>query len=96
MRAEVRRAIDELGYRPHAQAEAQVTDAVIDRGTPLYDTVADGDAEGASLEAVTEAGPPVPGDISVAGYDNTTFAALGPISRISVDQAGPDPAPAPA
>ena len=29
-----------------------------------------------------------PGDISVAGYDNTTFAAFGPISLTSVDQAG--------
>ncbi|MFF7560445.1 LacI family transcriptional regulator [Streptomyces pseudovenezuelae] len=40
------------------------------------------------LEAVAEAGLSVPGDISVAGYDNTTFAALGPISLTSVDQAG--------
>ncbi|WP_369029676.1 MULTISPECIES: LacI family DNA-binding transcriptional regulator [Streptomyces] len=40
------------------------------------------------LEAVGEAGLSVPGDISVAGYDNTTFAALGPISLTSVDQAG--------
>jgi LacI family transcriptional regulator len=40
------------------------------------------------LEALTEAGLAVPGDISVAGYDNTTFAALGPISLTSVDQAG--------
>ncbi|MGA5200503.1 LacI family DNA-binding transcriptional regulator [Streptomyces variegatus] len=40
------------------------------------------------LEAVNEAGLTVPGDISVAGYDNTTFAALGPISLTSVDQAG--------
>ena len=30
----------------------------------------------------------MPGDISVAGYDNTTFAAFGPISLTSVDQAG--------
>ena len=29
-----------------------------------------------------------PSDISVAGYDNTTFAAFGPISLTSVDQAG--------
>ncbi|CAM5680411.1 HTH-type transcriptional repressor PurR [Streptomyces violaceorubidus] len=29
------------------------------------------------LEAVTEAGLSVPDDISVAGYDNTAFAALG-------------------
>ncbi|MBA4860685.1 LacI family DNA-binding transcriptional regulator [Streptomyces sp. PSKA54] len=40
------------------------------------------------LEALAEAGLSVPGDISVAGYDNTTFAALGPISLTSVDQAG--------
>ncbi|WP_405477243.1 substrate-binding domain-containing protein [Streptomyces canus] len=40
------------------------------------------------LEAFTEAGLSVPGDISVAGYDNTTFAAFGPISLTSVDQAG--------
>lgn len=40
------------------------------------------------LEALTEAGLTVPGDISLAGYDNTTFAALGPISLTSVDQAG--------
>ncbi|HZN72340.1 MAG TPA: substrate-binding domain-containing protein [Micromonosporaceae bacterium] len=26
--------------------------------------------------------------LSVAGYDNTTFAAFGPISLTSVDQAG--------
>lgn len=40
------------------------------------------------LEALTEAGVDVPGDISLAGYDNTTFAALGPIALTSVDQAG--------
>jgi LacI family transcriptional regulator len=40
------------------------------------------------LEALAEAGLSVPGDISVAGYDNTTFAAFGPISLTSVDQAG--------
>ncbi len=40
------------------------------------------------LEALTEAGLSVPEDISVAGYDNTNFAALGPISLTSVDQAG--------
>ncbi|MFE7275776.1 LacI family DNA-binding transcriptional regulator [Streptomyces sp. NPDC057623] len=42
------------------------------------------------LEAVTEAGLSVPGDISLAGYDNTAFAAFGPISLTSVDQAGHD------
>jgi LacI family transcriptional regulator len=40
------------------------------------------------LEALAEADLSVPHDISVAGYDNTTFAALGPISLTSVDQAG--------
>jgi LacI family transcriptional regulator len=30
----------------------------------------------------------VPGDISVVGYDKTSYAALGPISLTSVDQAG--------
>ncbi|MFE3036601.1 LacI family DNA-binding transcriptional regulator [Streptomyces canus] len=40
------------------------------------------------LEALAEAGLSVPGDISVAGYDNTTFASFGPISLTSVDQAG--------
>ncbi|MGW0842318.1 LacI family DNA-binding transcriptional regulator [Streptomyces sp. NPDC002787] len=40
------------------------------------------------LEAVAEAGLSVPGDLSVAGYDNTTFAAFGPVSLTSVDQAG--------
>ncbi|MEV6107261.1 LacI family DNA-binding transcriptional regulator [Streptomyces sp. NPDC051940] len=40
------------------------------------------------LEALDEAGLSVPGDISVAGYDNTTIAALRPISLTSVDQAG--------
>jgi LacI family transcriptional regulator, galactose operon repressor len=39
------------------------------------------------LTAVDEAGLAVAGDISVAGYDNTTFAALGPISLTTVDQA---------
>jgi LacI family transcriptional regulator len=40
------------------------------------------------LEAVYEAGLRVPEDISLAGYDNTTVAALGPISLTSVDQDG--------
>jgi len=40
------------------------------------------------LTAITEAGLRVPEDISVAGYDNTRFAALGPIGLTSVDQAG--------
>ncbi|AQU65002.1 LacI family DNA-binding transcriptional regulator [Streptomyces niveus] len=40
------------------------------------------------LEALDEARVSVPGDISVVGYDNTTFAAFGPISLTSVDQAG--------
>ena len=41
-----------------------------------------------TLQAVHEAGLAVPGDISVAGYDNTSIAALGPISLTSVDQDG--------
>lgn len=40
------------------------------------------------LEALEEAGLAAPADISVAGYDNTEFAALGPVSLTSVDQAG--------
>ena len=40
------------------------------------------------FEALAEAGLHVPDDISVAGYDNTTFAAFAPISLTSVDQAG--------
>jgi LacI family transcriptional regulator len=40
------------------------------------------------LDALTEAGLSVPGDISVAGYDNITFAAFGPVSLTTVDQAG--------
>jgi LacI family transcriptional regulator len=41
-----------------------------------------------ALQAIAEAGLAVPVDISVAGYDNTTFAAFAPISLTSVDQAG--------
>jgi LacI family transcriptional regulator len=41
-----------------------------------------------ALDALDEAGLSVPHDISVAGYDNTTFAAFGPISLTSIDQAG--------
>ncbi len=40
------------------------------------------------LEAVHAAGLRVPEDISLAGYDNTSIAALGPISLTSVDQDG--------
>jgi LacI family transcriptional regulator, galactose operon repressor len=40
------------------------------------------------FQALTEADVAVPADISVAGYDNTTFAAFGPISLTSVDQSG--------
>jgi LacI family transcriptional regulator, galactose operon repressor len=41
-----------------------------------------------ALEAIAEAGLSVPGDISVAGYDNSALAAFGPISLTSVDQDG--------
>jgi LacI family transcriptional regulator len=40
------------------------------------------------LNAISEAGLAIPGDISLASYDNTTVAALGPISLTSVDQDG--------
>ncbi|WP_327010275.1 LacI family transcriptional regulator [Dactylosporangium sp. NBC_01737] len=40
------------------------------------------------LNAVHEAGLRIPEDISVAGYDNTSIAAMGPISLTSVDQDG--------
>lgn len=40
------------------------------------------------LEAVARAGLSVPDDISVAGYDNTPFAAFSQVSLTSVDQAG--------
>ncbi|GAB7036971.1 MULTISPECIES: LacI family DNA-binding transcriptional regulator [Catenuloplanes] len=41
-----------------------------------------------ALEAVAEAGLTVPGDISVASYDNSALASFGPISLTSVDQDG--------
>lgn len=40
------------------------------------------------LNAVHEAGLRIPEDLSVAGYDNTTIAAMGPVSLTSVDQDG--------
>ena len=40
------------------------------------------------LDALTEAGLSAPADISLAGYDDTMFAAFGPISLTTVDQAG--------
>ncbi|MFI7545080.1 LacI family DNA-binding transcriptional regulator [Actinoplanes sp. NPDC049599] len=40
------------------------------------------------FDALSEAGLSAPADISLAGYDNTTFAAFGPISLTTVDQAG--------
>ncbi|WP_329577621.1 LacI family DNA-binding transcriptional regulator [Streptomyces sp. NBC_01361] len=40
------------------------------------------------LDALSEAGLSVPDDIAVAGYDNTTLAALRQISLTSVDQGG--------
>lgn len=41
-----------------------------------------------ALAAVHEAGLSVPGDISIAGYDNTRLAALPHIAMTSVDQDG--------
>jgi LacI family transcriptional regulator len=40
------------------------------------------------LNAAYEAGLRIPEDISLAGYDNTSIAGLGPISLTSVDQDG--------
>ncbi len=40
------------------------------------------------FQALAEAGLSVPTDISVAGYDNTIYAAFAPVSLTSVDQAG--------
>jgi LacI family transcriptional regulator len=41
-----------------------------------------------AMQAIAESGLSVPRDISVAGYDNTMFAAFDPISLTTVDQAG--------
>ncbi|BEL06670.1 LacI family DNA-binding transcriptional regulator [Actinoplanes sichuanensis] len=40
------------------------------------------------LDALTEAGLSVPGDISVSGYDDITLAGFRPISLTTVDQGG--------
>jgi LacI family transcriptional regulator len=40
------------------------------------------------LRAADELGLRIPDDLSLAGYDNTTIAALAPIDLTSVDQAG--------
>jgi LacI family transcriptional regulator len=41
-----------------------------------------------AMEAITEAGLTIPGDISLIGYDNSALAAFGPISLTSIDQDG--------
>ncbi|WP_426502350.1 LacI family DNA-binding transcriptional regulator [Dactylosporangium sp. McL0621] len=40
------------------------------------------------MQALAEAGLAVPGDIAVAGYDNTMFADFAPVGLTSVDQGG--------
>ncbi|GAA0459003.1 LacI family transcriptional regulator [Paractinoplanes deccanensis] len=40
------------------------------------------------FDALAEAGLSAPADVSLAGYDDTTFASFGPISLTTVDQAG--------
>ncbi|MEU0195498.1 LacI family DNA-binding transcriptional regulator [Streptomyces afghaniensis] len=40
------------------------------------------------FRAAAELGLHVPGDLSIAGYNNTSVAALAPVSLTSVDQAG--------
>lgn len=42
------------------------------------------------LRAAYELGLRIPQDLSLAGYDNTTIAAIAPINLTSVDQAGHD------
>ncbi|MFI5910692.1 LacI family DNA-binding transcriptional regulator [Dactylosporangium sp. NPDC051541] len=41
-----------------------------------------------AMQALAEAGHTVPGDIAVAGYDNTMFADFAPVGLTSVDQGG--------
>jgi LacI family transcriptional regulator len=40
------------------------------------------------FRAAAELGLRIPGDLSLAGYNNTSVAALAPVSLTSVDQAG--------
>jgi LacI family transcriptional regulator len=65
------------------------TRRLLDRADPPTAIFAGADivAIGA-LEALSGADLTVPGGMSLAGYDNTNIAALGPISLTSVDQAG--------
>jgi LacI family transcriptional regulator len=91
-----RRAMRDRGLEPDIVSTSYTqeggytgTRQLLDRPHPPTAIFAGADivAMGA-LEALHEAGRTVPGDVSLAGYDNTSIAALGPISLTSVDQAG--------
>jgi LacI family transcriptional regulator len=91
-----RRAMHDRGLEPDIVSTSYTqeggytgTRLLIDRPSPPTAIFAGADivAMGA-LEALSQAGLTVPGDLSLAGYDNTSIAALEPISLTSVDQAG--------